>query len=127
MVDDQIGDELDRAAQGPHVFPGSQPGIDLSVIDRVKSGVGAVDGSEEGQQVRSAEDSGERPLEQATSTRRNRPREAVDVGNELNLVFHGRRDQVLGECPTRIGSPIARRKVGAASRWPPRDEPDAST
>ena len=59
VVHNKISNELDRAAQSAHVFPGSQARVHLSVIDRVKSGISAVNGSKKGQKVRSAEDSGQ--------------------------------------------------------------------
>ena len=58
MVHNKISNELDRAAQSPHVLPGSQARVHLSVIDRVKSGISAVNGRKKGQKMRSAEDSG---------------------------------------------------------------------
>ena len=61
MIYDEISDDLDRVAQGTHVFPGSKAQIHLRVVNGVKSGVRAVNGREEGQQVDSTEDSGQWP------------------------------------------------------------------
>ena len=88
MIYDEISDNLDRAAQGTHVFPGSKARIHLRVINGVKSGVRVVNGREKGQQVDSTEDAGQRPTEQAIQFTETTPREAVNIRNELNLVFH---------------------------------------
>ena len=43
VVHNKISNEFDRATQSPHVLPGSQRGVHLSVIDRVKSCVSAAE------------------------------------------------------------------------------------
>ena len=48
MVDDQVSDELDCVAQNLDVFPRSQARIYLGVIDRIKSGIGAIYGGKKG-------------------------------------------------------------------------------
>jgi hypothetical protein len=62
MIDNKISDGLDRAAEGADVFPGSKARIHLCVVNRVKSGVRAINGREKRQQVYSAEDSFQWPF-----------------------------------------------------------------
>ena len=88
VVHNKIGNKVDGGAQGLDIFPGSQAGIHLSVIDRVKSSISTVNRGEKGQKVRSTKDSGQRPFQQAIQFGETSAGKAVDVCNELNLVFH---------------------------------------
>src|SRR5580692_10899865 len=55
VIDDEIGHDLDVAAERTNVIPGAESGVDLRVIDRIEAGIGAVDRPEERQQMHAAE------------------------------------------------------------------------
>jgi hypothetical protein len=58
------------------------------MIDRVKSGIGAVNRSEKRQNMRSAEQARKLPSQKRIQCAETSARKAVDIGNELNLIFH---------------------------------------
>jgi hypothetical protein len=76
--------------EGLDVGPGAQARVDLRVVDRVETGVGAVDRVEERQQVHTAEDAGQRAVarEQRRHFAQAAAAQAIDVGDELNLILH---------------------------------------
>ena len=76
-----------RARTSSHV---PKARIHLSVINRVKSGIRAINRREKRQQVHSAEDSGQRPAQQAIQFAETTTRKAVNIRNKLNLVFQTR-------------------------------------
>ena len=88
VIDDDVGHDVGACGERGDVFPGAEPRIDLRVIDRVESGVRAVDRMEERQHVDAAERSGERTLEQPLQVAERAAREAVGVGDQLRLVLH---------------------------------------
>ena len=91
MVHDQIGHEIRALGQRADVVPRAQPGIDLSVIDRIEAGVGAIDRPKEWQQMNAAEESSQRPvIEQRLKLAKAAARKTIDVCDELDLVLHGR-------------------------------------
>src|SRR5213075_1502171 len=51
VIDDKVGHHIHAFAERTHVFPRAQSRIDLSVIDRIESGVTSVYRSKEWQQV----------------------------------------------------------------------------
>src|SRR5579871_3766719 len=59
------------------------------MIDRIETGIGAIDGMEEGQEMDPAEKSGKRAVEQRAERGDPRAREAINVGGELDLILHG--------------------------------------
>ena len=89
MVYDQVGHDLDRAAQSQHIFPCPQPGVHLSVIDGVEPGIRTVNRGEKGQKVSSTKHTGQGPFQEAIQFSETSAGKAVDIRNELNLVFHG--------------------------------------
>ena len=70
-------------------------GIGLRVVDRIEAGVGAVDRPVERQQVRAAEQALERSIEQILEFAKSSAGEAVDVGDELDLISHRPADSLL--------------------------------
>ena len=92
--------------QRAHVAPVAQARVDLGVVDGVEAGVGAVDGVEEGQQVHAAEHA--RPAGRRSSALQvgqAAAAQAVDVGDELDLVLHAMRSAAC-----------RRRRAGLASQ-----------
>ena len=94
VVDDHIAHDVEVGRQVLDVAPASQSRVDLGVVDRVEAGVGAVDGMEERQQVHAAEDLTERAAraQQAAQALQvlavEAATEAIDVGDQLDLVLH---------------------------------------
>jgi hypothetical protein len=88
VIDDHIGHHLGDAGERCDVVPAAETGIHPRVIDRIETGVGAVDPVEEGEDVHAAEGVLQRALEQPLQIAERATRQAIDVDNELRLVFH---------------------------------------
>ena len=65
MIDDQICHQIHILPQFFDICPTSQAGIDPGMIDRVKAGIGAVNWIIEGENMNTAEQPGERSLQQS--------------------------------------------------------------
>ena len=85
MVHDQVGHDVVTASEGLYVAPGSDAGVDGGVVDRVESGIRAVDRYEERQQMDAAECSREGFVDQFTGAS-DVAGEAVGVGDQLRGV-----------------------------------------
>ena len=88
VVDDHVGHHVDVAGERLDVRPVAQPRVDAGVVGGVESGVGAVDRIEEGQQVHAAEHAVQRAGKQRLQVSQRAAAEAVNVGDQLNLVLH---------------------------------------
>ena len=87
VVHDHVGHHVGLARERGDVVPSAQARVDARVIDRVESGIRAVDSLEERQNVHAAEEARERPGEELAQTRE-RASEAVRVGDQLDAVLH---------------------------------------
>ena len=87
VIHDHVGHHVRLARERGDVVPSAQARVDARVIDRVESGIGAVDWLEERQHVHAAEEPRERPGEELAQARE-RAAEAVRVGDQLNAVLH---------------------------------------
>ncbi len=58
------------------------------MVAGVESGIRAIDGREKGQQMDSAEDSSQRTAQEGIQFGKTATGKAVDIGNQLNLIFH---------------------------------------
>ena len=87
VVHDHVGHQVRLARERGDVVPSAQARVDTRVIDRVESGIGAVDSLEERQKVHAAEESRKRPGEELAQTPE-RASEAARVGDQLNAVLH---------------------------------------
>jgi hypothetical protein len=95
MIHNQIGHQIRVLGQPADVVPRAQPGIDLSVINRIEARIGAIDGPKEWQQMDAAKESSQWPVtEQRLELAKPTARKTIDVCNELDLVLHGRREEV---------------------------------
>src|SRR4029077_4508063 len=71
-------------------LPGAEPRINRCVIDRIKTGVRAIDRMEERQEMHAAERTRHRSIEHLLKIAERAPGEAVDVCDELRLTLHRR-------------------------------------
>ena len=88
MVDDHVGHHVSPCGKCRHVVPRAEPSIDLSVIDRIETGVGAIDRMKEREHVHAAEDTFEGSLEQVPQMLKRPTRDAIDVRDQLRLILH---------------------------------------
>ena len=97
VVHDHVGHHVQsalRRRERRQVGPVSQARVHPRVVDRIEAGVGAVDRMEERQQVHAAEAATQRIALALREQRLQRAQvpaaQAVDIGDELDLVLHGR-------------------------------------
>ena len=88
MVHDQVGHDVSAVCQCPHVVPGTQPGIDKVMIDRIKPGVRAVGWPKDRQEVSAPEKAVERTVQQLLKMAKAAAGKTIHVGNQLDLIFH---------------------------------------
>jgi hypothetical protein len=88
VIDDEIGHDLDVAAEGANVVPGTEPCINLRVIDGIEAGIGSVNWAEERQQMNAAKQSGERAIEKLMKFAQTAPGETIYIRSQLDLVPH---------------------------------------
>ena len=89
MIDDQVRHQVHILPQFFDICPSSQAGIDLGVIDRVKAGIGTVNGIIEWENVNAAEQPGKRSFEQSMQSLYIAPAQAICIRDELDFIFHG--------------------------------------
>ncbi len=87
MVDDQICHQINIFPQFLDFCPASQAGINPGMIDRVKTGISAVNGIIKWENVNAAKQTGEWSLYQAMQCLNVASAQAICIGNELHLVF----------------------------------------
>ena len=88
VIDDDIAHHIEHPGQALDVLPVAEVGINLGMIAGVEAGVGAIDRVEERQQMHAAKHAAQRPFEQRLQLGQSATAQAVDIGDELNLVFH---------------------------------------
>ena len=91
MVHNQIRHHGHVCAQRAHVAPRAEARIDERVIDWVESRVGAVNRVIKREHVHATKQTAELLGEQAMKLAHVAATEAIGVGDELDLVFHGER------------------------------------
>jgi len=109
--------------QRADVAPVAQPRVDLGVAGGVETGVGTIDGVKEGQQVHAAEQALQRARQQGLQFAHAAAAQAVNVGDELDLVFHVEA-RASGAAGTNITATAAQASSVPARRitfsgWPP--------
>ena len=109
VVHDHVGHHVEVRAQRPDVVPAAQPGIDSRVVDGVEARVRAVDGKEERQEVDAAENPRQRAAQQIAELAKPAAAQAIDVGDELDLVAHDGSPGLRPSWAPRPGAPAGRR------------------
>ena len=121
MVHDDIRHHFRHVGEIAHVLPVAEARIHLRVVRRVEARVGAINRRKEREHMHATEQPAQRAAQQGGEILETTAGEAVDVGNELDLVLHGYaffcNTDAAGlfhppwNCPTallaaRVGSPI---------------------
>src|SRR5687768_282348 len=88
VVDDHVRDHVHRTGERRHVLPGTEPGIDLRMVDWIETCVAAVDGEEERQHVNAAEDAFQRTADQRLEIAEVTSGKTIDIRDQLRLVSH---------------------------------------
>src|ERR1700730_10862026 len=105
MIDDDIGHDVNAGGQLLQFVPAPESGIDLCVVDGIKSRIGAVYRIVERQQMDGPEESRERTGQQGTQRSDTASSEPIDVSSELDFVFHRRsNDQSISHGNTFVQS-----------------------
>jgi neutral ceramidase len=88
MVDDHVSHHISPCGKCRHVLPRTKPSIDSSVIDRIETGVRAIDRMKKREHVHAAEDPIEGSLEQVPQMLKRPTRDAIDIRDQLRLILH---------------------------------------
>ena len=88
MVDDHVGHDIDRRGECCHVIPGAKPSIDLRVIDRIETGIGAINRVKEREHVHASKRTVTRALEQLLQIAGRPSWQTIDIRDQLRLILH---------------------------------------
>ena len=88
VVDDDVGHHVDVLRQFTDALPVAQTGIDLGVVNRVKTRVGPIDFVKERQQVNPAKNPLQGAAQEFAQFIQRLTAKTVDISDQLNLVFH---------------------------------------
>lgn len=86
MIDDKVGHHVDIIAQFTHIVPVTQSWVNLPVVDRIETGISAINGIKEGKKVHSAEKRLEGAMQYIFQPAKISAH-AIDIGDELDLIF----------------------------------------
>lgn len=93
-----------RLTESPYVIPITQARIDFGVICRIETGIRSIEWMKKRKQVNAAEDSAEWPVEKGSQLVKITG-QAVDVSDELDLVFQCRTLPVMGARTSGMKTP----------------------
>jgi hypothetical protein len=74
--------------QLPDIRPTAQAVIDAGVVDRIKASIRTIDFVEKRQQMDATKHTLQRAFQQRLQLLQSRAAKAVDISDQLNLVFH---------------------------------------
>src|SRR5438093_13435758 len=89
MIHDEVGHDFHVLAQRAYVIPSAEPRVDFCVVDRIETGIGAINRIKKRKQVHAAEYAFQRPLQQVLKFPKTSSGKTIDICDQLRLILHG--------------------------------------